>query len=252
MARQDGVIKLTGQMGDISFYKSKDGHLVRQKGGIDGARIKNDPAFARTRENGIEFGRAGSASKLLRSAFRMLIANVSDNRMANRLTQLMVKVIQADATNTRGARNVIDGEATLLTGFEFNQNGRLDKTFFAPYTFQIDRTSGALSIAIPPFVPMNLTTTPPGATHFKLVSGAAVVDFEKGSFVNSHADSGEQVLSIVAVPEIVLTQTITPESTHPLFLAFGIEFYQEVNGNRYALRNGAFNALALVGVDGGV
>jgi hypothetical protein len=251
MARQDGVIKLTGQMGDISFYKSKDGHLVRQKGGIDGARIKNDPAFARTRENGIEFGRAGAASKLLRSALRMLIANVSDNRMANRLTQLMVKVIQADATNTRGARNVIDGEAMLLAGFEFNQNGQLNKTFFAPYTFQIDRASGALRITIPPFVPMNLITAPPGATHFKLVSGAAEVDFEKGSFVNSHADSGEQILSIMAVPEIVLTQKVTPESTHPLFLAFGIDFYQEVNGNRYALRNGAFNALALVGVDGG-
>jgi hypothetical protein len=75
-----------------------------------------------------------------------------------------------------------------------------------------------------------------------------VVDFEKGSFVNGHADSGERVLSIEAVPEIVLTQTVTPASTHPLFLAFGIEFYQEVNGNRYALRNGAFNALAIVGV----
>jgi hypothetical protein len=83
---------------------------------------------------------------LLRSALRMLIANVSDSRMANRLTQVMVKVIQADATSTRGERNVIDGEATLLTGFEFNQNGRLDKTFFAPYTFQLDRVSGTLTI----------------------------------------------------------------------------------------------------------
>lgn len=252
MARQDGVIKLTGQMGDISFYKSKDGHLVRQKGGIDGARIKNDPAFARTRENGIEFGRAGSASKLLRTALRMVIANVSDSRMTNRLTQLMVKVIQADATNTRGARNVIDGEATLLTGFEFNQNGRMDKTFFAPYTFQIDRVTGTLQITIPSFVPTSMITAPPGATHFRLISGAAAVDFETGSFVSGHADSGERVISVEAVPEILLTQTVTPASQHPLFLAFGIVFYQQVNGNLYPLRNGAFNALALVGVDGGV
>lgn len=248
MARQDGVIKLTGQMGGISFYKSKDGHLVRMKGGIDSDRIKNDPAFARTRENGAEFGRAGTASKLLRSALRMLIANVSDNRMANRLTQVMMKVIQADATNTRGERNVIDGEATLLTGFEFNQNGQLDKTFFAPYTYQMDRVSGSLTVSIPAFVPANLITSPPGATHFKLVSGGAEVDFEQGTFVNGHADSGERVLSIEAVPEIVLTQAVTPQSTHPLFLVFGIEFYQEVNGNRYPLRNGAFNALAIVGV----
>jgi hypothetical protein len=35
------------------------------------------------------------------------------------------------------------------------------------------------------------------------------------------------------------------------FLALGIEFYQEVNGQMYPLKNGAFNALSLVKVDGG-
>ncbi len=71
MARQKGVIKLTGQTGGVSFYKtSEDGYLARQKGGVDGERIKNDPEFERTRENGAEFGRAGVASKLLRTSIR--------------------------------------------------------------------------------------------------------------------------------------------------------------------------------------
>jgi hypothetical protein len=35
-----------------------------------------------------------------------------------------------------------------------------------------------------------------------------------------------------------------------LFLSLGIEFFQEVNGKRYPLKNGAFNALALVEVSG--
>jgi len=52
---------LKGPIGDISFYKSKDGYLARSKGGVDKSRIKNDPAFQRTRENGSEFGRAGIA-----------------------------------------------------------------------------------------------------------------------------------------------------------------------------------------------
>ena len=39
-------------------------------------------------------------------------------------------------------------------------------------------------------------------------------------------------------------------STHPLFLAMGIEFYQEVNGTMYPLKNGAYNALALVKLSG--
>ena len=63
MARQKGIIKLDGTIGDITFYKSKDGYLAREKGGIPADRIANDPAFQRTRENGAEFGRAGKAGR---------------------------------------------------------------------------------------------------------------------------------------------------------------------------------------------
>jgi len=70
MARQEGLIKLTGQMGGVSFYKTaEDGYLARTKGGVDADRIKNSPEFARTRENGAEFGRAGAATKLFRNVF---------------------------------------------------------------------------------------------------------------------------------------------------------------------------------------
>ena len=50
MAKQSGIIKLKGTVGGISFYKSKDGYLAREKGGVDGDRIKKDPAFKRTIE----------------------------------------------------------------------------------------------------------------------------------------------------------------------------------------------------------
>ena len=35
MAKQAGIIKLKGTIGDIAFYKSGDGHMARFKGGID-------------------------------------------------------------------------------------------------------------------------------------------------------------------------------------------------------------------------
>ena len=115
MARQKGIIKLKGTLGGITFYKtSQDGHLAREKGGIEKSRIESDPAFQRTRENGAEFGRAGKAGKMLRTALRGLLINSADGRMVGRLTQQMVKVIQADAVNERGLRSVIDGEAELL------------------------------------------------------------------------------------------------------------------------------------------
>jgi len=117
MARKKGIIKLKGTIGDITLYKTQDGHLAREKGGIDASRIASDPAFQRTRENVSEFGRAGKAGKILRTALRPFLINSANGRMVRRLTQAMVKVIQADTVSERGLRNVIDGEAELLFGF---------------------------------------------------------------------------------------------------------------------------------------
>ena len=251
MAKQKGIIKLDGTIGGITFYKStQDGYLAREKGGVSGDRIANDPNFQRTRENGDEFGRAGKAGKLLRNSIRAMLQNASDSRMVSRLTQKMVEVIQEDATNPRGQRNVIDGEAELLAGFEFNISGKLGTTLYAPYTSTIDRVAGTLAVNIPAFVPLNMIAAPGGSTHFKIVSAGTEVDFENETFVVATSETAVLPWDTTATAVINLSNAVTANSTHPLFLALGIEFYQEVNGQMYPLKNGAYNALALVKVDG--
>ncbi len=250
MAKQKGIIKLDGTIGGITFYKSQDGYLAREKGGVPADRIANDPNFQRTRENGAEFGRAGKAGKLLRNSIRAMLQNGSDSRMVSRLTQKMVEVIQEDATNPRGLRNVIDGEAELLEGFEFNISGKLGTTLYAPYTSTIDRVAGTLTASIPSFVPINMVAAPNGATHFKIVSAGAEIDFENETFVMDAQATAVLPWDATATAVISLANAVTANSTHPLFLALGIEFYQEVNGQMYPLKNGAFNPLALVKVSG--
>lgn len=250
MAQQKGIIPLKGTIGNITFYKSGDGYLAREKGGIDANRIANDPAFQRTRENGAEFGRAGAAGKVLRNALRSLLQNTADSRMVSRLTREMMKVIQADAVNERGLRNVIDGEAELLEGFEFNVNGKLGTTLYAPYTTTINRVTGELSVSIPSFIPGNMIAAPGGSTHFKIVSAGAVIDFENETYELATNATGDLPFNNAATAVINLANAVPANSTHPLFLALGIEFYQQVNANMYPLKNGAFNALALVKVSG--
>jgi hypothetical protein len=250
MAQQKGIIKLDGTIGGITFYKSKDGYLAREKGGVSADKIANDPAFQRTRENGAEFGRAGKAGKVLRTSLRALLQNASDSRMVSRLTTEMLKVVQADTTNTRGQRNVIDGEAELLQGFEFNINGKLGTTLYAPFTAAIDRATGALTVDIPAFVPIHMIAAPGGSTHYKIISAGVEVDFENETYVVDSQDTAIQPWDATATAAINLANAVTAASTHPLFLALGIEFYQEVNGQMYPLKNGAYNALALVQVSG--
>lgn len=250
MAQQKGIIKLNGTIGGITFYKSKDGYLAREKGGVSAERIANDPNFQRTRENGAEFGRAGKAGKILRTSLRSLLLSTSDSRMVGRLTKLMVKVIQADAVNARGERNIIDGEAELLQGFEFNINGKLATTLYAPYTTNIDRATGETSVSIPAYVPIHMIASPSAATHYKIISAGVEIDFENETFVIDSNSSTILPVSSTSTSVLNLTNTIPAGSTKPLFLALGIEFYQEVNGEMYPLKNGAYNALALVKVSG--
>lgn len=250
MARQKGIIKLKGTIGGLTFYKSKDGYVVREKSDIDANRIATDPAFQRTRENGAEFGRAGKAGRILRTAFRALLLNTSDSKMVGRLTQRMMKVIQADATNDRGLRNVIDGEAELLTGFEFNIRGKLGTSMYASYNPTIDRVAGTMSVEIPSFVPKNMLIAPSGTTHFKIVSGGASIDFEQDNYVLDTDSSAILPWDAADTAQIILNNTVPPNSTNPLFLVLGIEFYQEVNGQMYPMKNGAFNPLSLVLVNG--
>jgi len=250
MAKQKGIMKLEGTIGDITFYKSQDGYLARGKGGVDGNRIANDPKFQRTRENGSEFGNAGKAGKVLRNALRALLQNATDNRMVSRLTQKMVEVIQADLTSVRGQRNVIDGEAELLEGFDFNGNAKLSNTLYAPYIPTIDRVAGTLQINVPSYIPTTMVAAPSGTTHYKIVSAGAEVDFENETFIVDSKQSALLAWDGTATAVLNLSNAVTANSTHPLFLVLGIEFFQDVNGVKYPLKNGAYNALTIVKVDG--
>ena len=249
MAKQIGIIKLKGTIGDISFYKSQDGHLARGKGGVEASRIANDPAFQRTRENGSEFGRAGKGGKLLRVALRTLLQKASDNRVTSRLTKNVLTVIKADTTNDRGLRTIPDGDLSLLENFEFNKNGKLGGLLFAAYAGTIDRVAGTVVADIAEFIAVNDIVAPSGTTHFKISNGGVEVDFAAETYVFDSEVSAILPWDSSTVAPLSLTATLTANSTLPIFQVIGIEFFQEVNGQMYSLKNGSYNALAIVGID---
>ena len=95
-----------------------------------------------------------------------------------------------------------------------------------------------------------MVSAPNGTTHFKLISAGAEIDFENETFVVDTQASAEMPWDVNADRRYYSLKNVITNSIHPLFLAFGIEFYQDVNGIKYPLRNGAFNALSLVKVNG--
>jgi hypothetical protein len=160
----------------------------------------------------------------------------------------MMRVIKSDSVSLRGERNATNGNIELLKGFEFNINAVLDTTLFAPFTSEIDRVTGSLSIDIPAFVPEKNVAIPERATHFQINSAGAELDFGGNVYVSANSGSAPLPWDNVATNPIVLSNAVTPNSTNPLFLLLGIEFFQEVNGKMYTLKNGGFNALSVIEV----
>ena len=161
----------------------------------------------------------------------------------------MIRVLQADTTSLRGLRTVKKGDLSFIDGFDFNKDAKLTATLSAPYTPAVNRVTGALVVNVPPFIPVNLLKAPEGATHYKIVSAGAEIDFDAAVSRSDVQQSAILPWDGTATADLTLTSNLTPNSTNALFVFLGVQFYQRVNGVDYALKNGAFNALAVVRVD---
>jgi hypothetical protein len=248
MAKQAGIIKLKGTLGDISFYKTRDGHMAREKGGVDAKRIASDPAFQRTRENGQEFGRAGKNAKTIRTAFRLLLQNVRDRRLSSRLNTRLLAIIKTDTSNERGLRQAEQGDMAMMKGFQFNNQAVFNKLFGVDYDFSIDDTSGDISLDYAAFSPKIAVVAPEGSTHFNLHMGAASLDFESDSSNFAMAETGLLAYNSDTLTADTLTANLNVLPGKPIIGVVGISFYQEVNGTAYPLKNGSYNALSVVEV----
>ncbi|MEO8760154.1 MAG: hypothetical protein ABI388_03505 [Bacteroidia bacterium] len=248
MARQKGIIKLKGTIGDVTFYRTQDGHLAKEKTSLDGARIATDPAFIRTRENGSEFASAAKAGKILRDALRAYISGSSDGRVTSRLTALMMKIKTLDATSMRGARTVgtaivLPSAMTMLQGFNFNKRALLGEVLHKPYT--VNAATGEIDINA--FLAANDVRVPQGATHISFTGCWAKVDFVNGVY-NTQTSPVSNVALSAASANVTLIPTAAPTGTGTNIYLIKVEFFQMVNTIQYSLKNGAYNAVAVIQV----
>ncbi|PIZ07923.1 MAG: hypothetical protein COY56_06525 [Flavobacteriaceae bacterium CG_4_10_14_0_8_um_filter_34_31] len=246
MAKNSSLIKIEGTLDDLTFYKGKEGYLVRTKGGISKSRIENDPAFIRTRENNAEFGQSASAGKMLRRSIIDLLNNAKDDRVTSRLTQVMSRVKNNDLTSPRGKREVAIGLTNpagrqVLNGFNFNANAPLDSVLLTE--FALNTATGEISI--PLFAPLQHVAIPQGATHVSLQSGFLNLDFATGIKDLQLSNTVNLAFSGFG-GAVTLTPAGVPVGSGNSLYFLKVTFFQEVNAVQYPLKNGAFNALQLV------
>ena len=256
MSKQTGLIKLKGNIGGISFYRSEGTDLAKTANGPSKERIQSDPAFQRTRENNTEFGASATAAKALRTALVAALQTMSDPRVVSRLTKLF-KQVNLKGTGARGQRSIpLSTNRTMLENLEFNNKTSFSSMFNAPYTFtnDADRTEG--TITIPNFLPASFIQAPTGATHFRLLEAIGVVSdyvFNPDTLHYEPTDPTLNGLSGIiysAVTPLIgsapvtftlaasLPGTPTLTATVSVVQCIGIEFFQRIGTVDYLLAQG--------------
>jgi hypothetical protein len=248
MARQNGILNIEGTLENLTFYKTQDGNLVKTKSGVSADRIATDPNFQRTRENGAEFGNSASAGKLLRDALRNMMINASDNRVTSRITQVMTVIKNFDSTSVRGDRNVGVAIATneakaQLKNFNFNADAVLSAILHKSYV--VDTTTGQISIT--GLKPMDDVVYPASATNMTIKGAWLKVDFVANTSEIEYTNEVSLPINNTSGDVNLIPAAVPAGSGINLFI-LAIDFFQEVNGLQYSLKNGGYNTLSIVEV----
>jgi hypothetical protein len=232
MAKQEGIITLSGTIAGINFY-IRNGKAVARRagGGFNGKTIANSPKMVRVRENNSEFGNCSMMKKLFKDGLFPFFGTRKDSLLHGRMIGLFMAIKDCDTSSERGKRSVAVGLQTqagkkLLTDFEFT-------AITLPITNAIV-SSDFFSLTINNF---DITTIDfvPGATHLELCYGVLVFDFDRATTVLHRSAVVTLATTAPATPLLLAIASFAVGTALPIGV-LGYRMVQVVNGAKYPLK----------------
>lgn len=177
MARQKGLIKLSGKTGDKIFYERNGKDLARQAS----ESVKQTEASKKAAK---DFGRSASAVALIRKTFAPLIKEHSDPLFIERLKRTAAKIIHTGPKELQGSLEFTDGDVALLKIVEFNKWSTVAGLFRCTPVITLEKTD-SLKIKLPKTVMQHLFDHPEKAikAQIEFMCGTFHFDLKKAGFV---------------------------------------------------------------------
>lgn len=224
MAKQIGIVKISGMIDGLVFYEHpEDGSLVRKQGYKTGDKLKASPDYQHTLDNAAEFTTSIKSGQLLRQSLKPLLFPIADGKLSSRMNKVMLEIVQQDREHGLGKRVAHGSNLTMLEGFEFNRHLALKDCFSAPFQVITDASGAEIHIDIPAFIPASSFTVKPYTKAVKLISGAALIDFELQRFSNNFWQTEMISLDKELVHPIRFSFSLMPEPGKAFFLTLGMQ-----------------------------
>ena len=246
MAKQKGIIKLTGTIGDINFYYRKGVPVARKAGGgFNSEAIKKSPKMKRVRENSSEFGLCSRAKKVFKNSLHPFLIHYKDPTLHGRMMRLFQEIKVCDVLSERGKRTVGNGLKSdagrkLLLDFRITPKRDVASSLMGKITFDKDNYICRISE-----FNMEQFKFYGNASHFELRFGIVRMDFDTLSATTYMAKSrviGKDFDSST----IALRSKDIPTEGGIKFAFLGICFYQEVSGQLEVLKAESATGLQLL------
>jgi hypothetical protein len=249
MAKQTGSIKLKGTIGDINYYKSKNGgHLARAAGGGFQKGAMHKESMVRTMENATEFGRCSTTKRVFKNALAPFLCIRKDGELHGRMVQLFTRLKDLDAVNKRGERRVGRGLDTskgkqLLRDFAFTPSCIITEVLACSLNYDFDTRT----LSVTNFDIKNVGF-PAGATHMALTLGLLHFDFDTLGY--QPKNSVPLYIGKYYSATSFEMQTDLPEMEGTAVAVLGVKFYQKVENTYYLFKSANAFGVEVLGVGG--
>jgi hypothetical protein len=244
MAKQDGILRIQGTLGNLVFYKQGNDYRVRQRPAPIGKKFKTDPRYASIRANNELFIKAVKANQLLRYSLRPFLASVILGS-AGKLTKVFREALNSvDRYEKRQCFS--NADLTCFNDLELGDKASFKSILMATYQTGLDRNTGHYRAIFPEFDPRVCIKAPTGATHFIISVVVTALDFDGDNFETNSESSAFIPLSGEPSAAMCLSTRIPVLPNSFQFFCLAIQFAtEEQDGKIYSLKGGS-NAMMIV------
>jgi hypothetical protein len=106
MPKQTGLFKISGTLGDVTYYQSGKQHFQRKKSSLTKDRVKKDPAFARSRKASKNFA---VAAKLASRIYQKLPKEKRVHGLIGVLTGTVNRLLKEGVSAREAKKRVGEG-----------------------------------------------------------------------------------------------------------------------------------------------
>ncbi|MFD2288691.1 hypothetical protein GJU39_23085 [Pedobacter petrophilus] len=218
MAALNGIVRFSGQLGDLVFYQRGKKNVVRRKS--DTYQLSEN-----SKKSAKDFGAASRNAAYIRKAFAPLVKLYAYGDLLNRLNKRFIEIFKTIPVEQAGHKKLVDGNIALLKGFEFNSSTPLEKLWLNETDLRIE-ADGLVKLILPEGEIKSLLKPHPKATEARLqVMGFHFDLDDTGGYEIIEVNDLVISLNRSHFPKTALALNLNHQGDKALIITMGISFF---------------------------